>query len=256
MNIRIQFLGLVGSGKSHVARQFAIKRHGYVLSFAQDVYRLAELVKGAPIDKRLPSDRHLLKLIGTTWGRECKQLPPEFEEKLRARRPSEWGTADIWANLFIRNLAALPPDAAVFNDDTRFANELAIAGRVGFIPVFVKCREETRLKRLGFRGDHDDPNDPEHKSEELINLLNRYVLDRPLLPVVWNDDTATQPGRAWVHSLREFDDIITHAASNEDIATPLCWSPDAHRRLLEFASDSTTVADAGAYRGRTAGGWR
>ena len=65
MAFRLVFLGMLGSGKSHVAREAARLTGGVVLPFAKDVYRLTEAVLGRRVDKKIPSDRALLKTIGT-----------------------------------------------------------------------------------------------------------------------------------------------------------------------------------------------
>ncbi len=239
MGLRIQFLGLVGSGKSHVSRDLASKSHGYVLPFAKEVYRLSELVKGAPVDKSLPADRDLLRLVGTTWGRDSQQLSPNLQAKLEAHKPAEWGTPDIWAMMFIANCRRLPPNAAIFNDDTRFANELRIADEMmGFIPVFVKCRETTRLQRLGKRGENYDSNDPGHKSEVLINRLNASILEKDILTVVWNDDAEHQPERPWVHSVEDFTRLVLSCDSNAELKAALNWTRARANQLLAFVADA------------------
>src|SRR5688572_19100866 len=103
MGVRVQLIGLVGSGKSYLAHRLAAVMSGYVVSFAEGVYRIASMVKGAPIDKTLRSDRELLKLIGTTWGREATDFAHPSLGLLDALKPADWGSPDIWANMFIAN---------------------------------------------------------------------------------------------------------------------------------------------------------
>lgn len=244
MGMHIQFIGLVGSGKSHLARELAAMVNGYVVPFAQGVYKLAELARGAPIDKSIPEDRELLKLVGTTWGRESKELPNGLHEKLEAQKPEEWGSPDIWAKIFVASCRQLPPGASIFNDDTRFENEIRIAGeQLGFMPVYVKCRESTRLQRLRKRGESYDPNDPKHKSEALSNAIDGAVLERYILPVVWNDD-APAPHPSWVTPLERFRGLVQIAESNVALSAELAWTPRRLVAFLKFASETTyTTAD-------------
>lgn len=210
---------------------------GNVIPFAAEVYRLAELVKGSPINKSLPTDRELLKLIGTTWGRESQLLSPDLQEKLEAHKPVEWGTPDIWAKMFIANCERLPASVSIFNDDTRFENELRIAGEAeGFIPVFVNCREATRLQRLKMRGENSDPNDPDHKSEELPNILRMTVLESNLLPVVWHDEVKDKPNKPWFFSAEEFRSCIKSCSSNAELSAALDWNRSRASELLAFAA--------------------
>jgi hypothetical protein len=240
MSLRVQLLGLVGSGKTHIARELARSTNGRVVAFAEGVYRLAEIAKGGEINKLDPADRTLLKVLGTAWGREGRALPAEMEERLARHKPAEWGSADIWAKLFIANCRHLRPDIPVFNDDTRFENELRLSSsEAGFIPVFVKVEESTRLVRLKQRGDVEDPNDPEHTSELLSNLLNRLVLDHDLLPVVWNDDEYCAPRRPWVWPLPSFQRIVLSSETNTHLAEALGWTGAKRDRLLQLAAEAT-----------------
>lgn len=235
MGLRLQLLGLVGSGKSHLAREIAAIREGYVISFAESVYRLSELVKGGPIDKTLPSDRLLLKQVGTTWGRKSQPLYGDRNAILEEHRPPEWGTPDIWANIFVTNCKRLPPDATIVNDDTRFENELRVATRdLSFIPVYIKTSEKTRLARLKTRGDKEDPNDPEHESEWLANILSERVVDESLLPVVWNDRPSCRPDRGWVYSVDEFLRLVNTCDTNELMCSELGWTRETLEHLMEL----------------------
>ena len=221
----IQLIGQIGVGKSFMARKLAEAKQGAVLSFAKDVYRLASIVKGQQVDKSKPEDRELLKLIGTTWGRESRELSGDIKEKLEKHKPMEWGTPDIWARIFVSNCRKLPENVSIVNDDTRFLNELEISMRtLGFIPALVACGEETRLKRLQARGDIHDPSDTDHDSEELANLLAKQALIQPLLPVIWNDNESNKPMGSWIFQWREFIDIAKQSKSNLELAMKLDWS--------------------------------
>src|SRR5689334_6751253 len=108
----IQLLGQIGVGKSFIARKVAEAKQGVVLPFAKDVYRLASIVKGQEVDKSKPEDRELLKLIGTTWGRESQEVSGDIKDKLEKHKPMEWGTPDIWAKIFVSNCRSLPEDVS------------------------------------------------------------------------------------------------------------------------------------------------
>lgn len=233
MGLYIQLIGQTGAGKSFIARKLAEVTHGIVIPFAKDVYRLAAIVKGGQIDKSKPEDRELLKLIGTTWGRESRGVSPEIQKILDRHKPQEWGTPDIWARIFVSNCRRLPPNVSVINDDTRFLNELKISmASLGFIPILVACREETRQKRLRVRGDMHDPSDTEHLSEELANFLRKRALVRALLPVIWNDSDCSKPPESWIHSWSDFLLIAEQSGSNRDLAQRLGWTPEKATYLV------------------------
>lgn len=197
MPFRLVFLGQLGSGKSHVAREAARLTGGVVLPFAKDVYRLSEAVLGRPVDKKIPSDRALLKTIGTDWGRDGRpDVDPALQAKLAELWPERHGYADIWVDSFVRYANALP-DADVFNDDTRFPNELCRAVGLGFLPFFVGVSEETRAERLALRGEAVAPEAYRHPSEIMNTTLSTIALEENVAPVVWNDHT-TPPRRYWI----------------------------------------------------------
>ena len=248
MAVFLQLLGQVGSGKSFLARKLAAAKGGVVLPFAKDVYRLAQIVKGADIDKSRPQDRELLKAIGTTWGRQSREVSPDIQEKLEKHKPKEWGTPDIWANIFVSNCRNLPRGTSVFNDDTRFVNELEIStGTLGFVPVFVVCSEETRRKRLDKRGEKHDPSSTEHLSEELANFLRKKVLIRNLMPVVWSDSKASKPHVSWVYARGDFRRIVGECSSNVELATRLQWNKDRARSLISLIQESLSQPSASIY---------
>jgi hypothetical protein len=152
MPFRLVFLGMLGSGKSYVARKAASLTGGMVLPFAKDVYRLSEAVLGRPVDKTIPSDRALLKTIGTDWGREGRaDVDPALQAKLAALWDRRHGYADIWVDSFVRYAGAAPTQH-IFNDDTRFPNELCRTVGLGFLPFYVGVSESARADRLAQRG--------------------------------------------------------------------------------------------------------
>ncbi|MEZ5961645.1 MAG: hypothetical protein R3C30_14665 [Hyphomonadaceae bacterium] len=203
MPFRLVFLGMLGSGKSHVAREAARLTGGVVLPFARDVYRLSEAVLGRPVDKKIPADRALLKTIGTDWGREGRaEVDPVLQAKLGSLWPERHGYADIWVDSFVR-YANAQLDAHIFNDDTRFPNELCRTVGLGFLPFYVGVSDVTRAKRLTLRGEAVMPEAYSHPSEIMNTTLSTIALDQNLAPIVWNDD-APAPKRDWIVSQGTF----------------------------------------------------
>ena len=203
MPIRLVFLGMLGSGKSHVAREAAALTGGMVLPFAKNVYRLSEAVLGRPVDKKIPADRALLKTIGTDWGREGRaDVDPALQSKLAELWPERHGYADIWVDSFVR-YAEAQPATHIFNDDTRFPNELCRTVSLGFLPFYVGVSEATRADRLALRGEAVAPEAYSHPSEIMNTTLSAIALDRNLAPIVWNDD-APAPKRDWIVSQETF----------------------------------------------------
>jgi hypothetical protein len=197
MPFRLVFLGMLGSGKSHMARKSAELTGGLVLPFARDVYRLSEKVLGRPVDKTLPGDRALLKTIGTDWGRDGRAaVDPALQAKLAALWDRPHGYADIWVDSFVR-YAEAAPDRHIFNDDTRFPNELCRTVGLGFLPFYVGVSETTRAGRLAVRGEAVAPEAYLHPSEIMNTTLSTIALDQNLAPIVWNDE-APAPKRDWV----------------------------------------------------------
>jgi dephospho-CoA kinase len=238
MALFIQLIGQPGVGKSFFARKLAEMKQGVVLSFSKDVYRLAAIVKGEPIDKRKKEDRELLRLIGTEWGRESREISEEIEQKLESHKPQEWGTSDIWARIFVSDCRSLPPNVSVVNDDTRFLNELEISmATLGFIPVLVACSEETRRKRLRARGDMHDPSDTNHLSEEIANFLSIHALIQPLLPIIWNDGESSIPLKPWIYGWNEFRSLAAQSDSNIVLAEQLDWTPQRAKTLVMVLRD-------------------
>jgi len=233
MALFIQLIGQHGVGKSFFARKLAEVKNGVVLSFSKDVYRLAALVKGREIDKREKQDRELLRLIGTAWGRESREISEEVQRVLENHKPKEWGTPDIWARIFVSNCRSLPATVSIVNDDTRFLNELEISmATLGFIPVLVACREETRQKRLKERGDMHDPSDTDHLSEEIANFLSVSALSHPHLPVIWNDTASSKPLTPWIFEWNEFRSTAEQSDSNLNLAEQLDWTPARAEALV------------------------
>jgi len=197
MPFRLVFLGMLGSGKSYVARKAARLAGGMVLPFAKDVYRLTEAVLARPVDKTIQSDRALLKTIGTDWGREGR---PDVDPALQAKLATLWdrrhGYADIWVDSFVR-YAEAQPNAHIFNDDTRFPNELCRTVGLGFLPFYVGVSEATRAQRLALRGEAVALEAYRHPSEIMNTTLSTIALDQNLAPIVWNDDAAA-PKRDWI----------------------------------------------------------
>lgn len=203
MPFRLVFLGMLGSGKSHVAREAARLTDGIVLPFAKDVYRLSEAVLGRHVDKKIPADRALLRTIGTDWGREGRaDVDPALQAKLAALWPQRYGYADIWVDSFVR-YAEAQPDAHIFNDDTRFPNELCRTVGLGFLPFYVGVSEATRAARLALRGEAVAPDAYAHPSEIMNTTLSTIALDQNLAPIVWNDDKPA-PKRDWIVSQETF----------------------------------------------------
>ncbi len=203
MPFRLVFLGQLGSGKSHVAREAAQLTGGVVLPFAKDVYRLTEAVLGRPVDKKIPADRALLKTIGTDWGREGRtDVDPVLREQLAALWPERHGYADIWVDSFVR-YASAQPDTHIFNDDTRFPNELCRTVGLGFLPFYVGVSEATRAERLALRGEAVAPEAYSHPSEIMNTTLSAIALDQNLAPIIWNDE-APAPKRDWIVSQETF----------------------------------------------------
>lgn len=238
MPFRLVFLGMLGSGKSHVAREAASLTNGVVLPFAKDVYRLSEAVLGRPVDKRIPADRALLKTIGTDWGREGRpDVDPALQSKLAALWPERHGYADIWVDSFVR-YADAQPDAHIFNDDTRFPNELCRTVGLGFLPFYVGVSEATRAERLALRGEAVSPEAYRHPSEIMNTTLSAIALEEDLAPVVWNDHTPP-PRRYWIVSqdvfygwLRAGDYAALAAFAERSPAHRLCdWARSAPWRL-------------------------
>jgi hypothetical protein len=203
MPFRLVFLGMLGSGKSHVAREAARLTDGVVLPFAKDVYRLSEAVLGRPVDKTIASDRALLKTIGTDWGREGRSdVDPPLQAKLATLWDRRHGYADIWVDSFVR-YAEAAPDQHIFNDDTRFPNELCRTVGLGFLPFYVGVSEATRAQRLALRGEAVAPESYRHPSEIMNTTLSTVALDQNLAPIVWNDN-APAPKRDWIVSQQTF----------------------------------------------------
>jgi hypothetical protein len=197
MPFRLVFLGMLGSGKSHLARKAAALTGGVVLPFARDVYRLSEAVLGRPVDKTIQSDRALLKTIGTDWGREGRaDVDAALQARLAALWPLRHGYADIWVDSFVRYVESAPV-AHIFNDDTRFPNELCRTVGLGFLPFFIGVSETKRAERLALRGEAVAADAYTHPSEIMNTTLSAIALDQNLAPVVWNDDTPA-PKRDWI----------------------------------------------------------
>lgn len=194
---------MLGSGKSHVARVAARLTGGVVLPFAKDVYRLSEAVLGRPVDKTIPADRALLKTIGTDWGREGRpDVDPALQAKLAALWDRPHGYPGIWVDSFVR-YAEAQPEANIFNDDTRFPNELCRTVGLGFLPFYVGVSEATRAERLALRGEAVAPDAYTHPSEIMNTTLSTIAVDRNLAPIVWNDG-APAPKRDWIVSQQAF----------------------------------------------------
>lgn len=236
MPFRLVFLGMLGSGKSHVAREAARLTGGVVLPFAKDVYRLSEAVLGRPVDKKIPGDRALLKTIGTDWGREGRaDVDPALQAKLAEFWPERHGYPDIWVDSFVR-YASAQPDAHIFNDDTRFPNELCRTVELGFLPFYVGVSEATRAERLALRGEAVASEAYRHPSEIMNTTLSTLALEENLAPVVWNDHTPP-PRRYWIVSqdifngwLRGGDDAALTAFAERSPAEKLCdWARSAPR---------------------------
>ncbi|MEZ5994799.1 MAG: hypothetical protein R3C25_03520 [Hyphomonadaceae bacterium] len=199
MTVRVVLLGMLGSGKSYVARQAASLTGGIVLPFAKDVYRLAEGVLGRPVDKAREGDRALLKTIGTDWGREGRgDVDPELAAKLDVLWGKRSGYADIWVDSFAGYAGAAGADRSIFNDDTRFPNELCRVAELGFLPFYVACSEPTRAQRLRMRGEAIASDAYTHPSEIMNTTLSALALEQPLAPVLWNDAAEHAPALDWV----------------------------------------------------------
>lgn len=231
MPFRLVFLGMLGSGKSHVAREAARLTDGVVLPFAKDVYRLSEGVLGRPVDKKIPADRALLKTIGTDWGREGRpDVDPPLQAKLAKLWPERHGYADIWVDSFVR-YADAQPEAHIFNDDTRFPNELCRTVGLGFLPFYVGVSETTRAQRLALRGEAVAANAYAHPSEIMNTTLSTIALDQNLAPIVWND-TVPAPKRDWIVGQETFygwlsnsdNDALTAFAQQSPPQTLCDWA--------------------------------
>lgn len=237
--LRVLLLGLVGAGKSHLARICAARAGGIVLPFAKDVYALAENVLGRSVDKSRPGDRELLKLIGTSWGREGTLSDIGLKAQLDRLWGRVAGYADIWVDGFERHVG-MCPDTPIFNDDTRFPNELMRAvHELGFAPFFVLCSPETRLGRLRIRGEMAQcGNTPPHESEAMNTLLAQAVLTRPFIPVIWNDAHVAQPPLPWVMTAEDFCANITQPRHVIDWCEQYVFLNDLHE-LVRGKKDAT-----------------
>lgn len=220
-------MGLVGSGKSYLATLCSKMKNGLVVTFAEEVYMLAEKVLQRQVNKSIQGDRELLKLIGTSWGREGIKINEQIETVLNAEWRGAHGFQDIWLDALVRRVNIIPPSTSLFNDDTRFFNELVtLSTKLHFLPVFVACTESTRINRLKTRGELNDPNDKAHKSEAMVNELSEFVLNERGIPVIWNDDSATRPNVDWVFDSTDF---LSEVANHQDYLTnklSSTWSPD------------------------------
>jgi hypothetical protein len=231
MPFRLVFLGMLGSGKSHVARKAAELTGGVVLPFAKDVYRLSEAVLGRPVDKTIPADRALLKTIGTDWGREGRaDVDPALAARLAALWPLRHGYADIWVDSFVR-YADAQPEAHIFNDDTRFPNELCRVVELGFLPFYVGVSEATRAARLALRGEAVAPEAYTHPSEIMNTTLSNIALDQNLAPIIWNDD-APAPKRDWIVPQETF---FSWLRNGDQAALSAFAARSPSRRLCEWA---------------------
>ncbi len=231
MPFRLVFLGMLGSGKSHVAREAARLTGGVVLPFAKDVYRLTEAVLGRPVDKKIQSDRALLKTIGTDWGREGRvDVDPALQAKLTTLWSERHGYADIWVDSFVR-YAETQPQAHIFNDDTRFPNELSRTVGLGFLPFYVGVSETTRAQRLALRGEAVAPDAYAHPSEIMNTTLSTIALDQNLAPIVWNDD-APAPMRDWIVSQETF---FAWLSSGDQFALTTFAHQSPPQRLCDWA---------------------
>ncbi len=231
MPFRLVFLGQLGSGKSHVAREAARLTGGVVLPFAKDVYRLTEAVLGRPVDKKIPADRALLKTIGTDWGREGRaDVDAALQAKLAELWPERHGYADIWVDSFVR-YASAQPDSHIFNDDTRFPNELCRTVGLGFLPFYVGVSEATRAERLALRGEAVAPEAYSHPSEIMNTTLSTIALDQNLAPIVWNDE-APAPKRDWIVSQETFYGWLNN---NDSTALKAFAEQSPPQRLCDWA---------------------
>lgn len=222
---------MLGSGKSHVARKAAELTGGVVLPFAKDVYRLSEAVLGRPVDKTIPADRALLKTIGTDWGREGRaDVDPALAARLAALWPLRHGYADIWVDSFVR-YADAQPEAHIFNDDTRFPNELCRVVELGFLPFYVGVSEATRAARLALRGEAVAPEAYTHPSEIMNTTLSNIALDQNLAPIIWNDD-APAPKRDWIVPQETF---FSWLRNGDQAALSAFAARSPSRRLCEWA---------------------
>jgi hypothetical protein len=144
-----------------------------------------------------------LKTIGTDWGREGRaDVDPALAAKLATLWDRRHGYADIWVDSFVRSTEA-QPNAHIFNDDTRFPNELCRTVGLGFLPFYVGVSEATRAERLALRGEAVSAEAYRHPSEIMNTTLSTIALDQNLAPIVWNDD-APAPKRDWIVSQETF----------------------------------------------------
>lgn len=225
-------MGLVGSGKSYLATICSKKKNGLVVTFAEEVYMLAEKVLQRRVNKSIQGDRELLKLIGTSWGREGIKINEHIEAVLNAEWRGVHGYQDIWLDALVRRVNTIPTSTCLFNDDTRFFNELlTLSTKLNFLPVFVACSESTRISRLKKRGELNDPNDKAHKSEAMVNEISEFVLYERSIPVIWNDELANRPNVEWVFDTTEF---LCEVANNQNYLTnkiSSIWSPEIFKNF-------------------------
>jgi hypothetical protein len=205
---RIVFLGLIGTGKSYVAKKSASITRGEVLAFAKDVYFLAENVLGRPVDKAIESDRMLLKTIGTDWGRNGFPINPSIERRLEQLWKKPHGYSDMWFDTFVRHVDRLGGICSIFNDDTRFPNELSGVLGMNFTPIFITCSEETRQRRLAGRGEVTSLIGNPHISEMMTERLCQVVMTQRILPVLWNDSVKIPVQEDWIITVDDFFRIL------------------------------------------------
>lgn len=201
---RIAFVGPLGVGKDHVAKQLG----GTVIGFADPLYELARVffphVNGA--DKTQPGVRALLQQLGQYGrGTASERYPLTAERGLveasirmtaghseaLTRFGVRWSSygrnPDIWVEALVFRASQI--DGKVLVTNCRFANELEALRKAGFVTAGVVCKRSTLEQRQTGRA---TANDTQDISEE----LGRRVFDaffNPDIPsevdgYVWNDE--------------------------------------------------------------------
>jgi len=184
---RIAFIGQLGTGKSHVAKQIQEATGADVISFGGEVYRVAEAAIGRKINKSLRADRTLLTDVGTHWGRNGDQINQDLEAKLAAIWPYRHGYPNIWVDALDRSIRQENGHKCFILDDLRFENELEFLIKNHFQIFLLTCSVVTRNGRLEKRGDPYAVAVDSHPSEALATWLTDLSRPKLVVPTVWND---------------------------------------------------------------------
>lgn len=184
---RFALIGQLGTGKSFVANRLSKILDARIISFGQEVYKVAEQALGRKIDKRRPGDRRALTDIGTHWGRNGESIAPDLEAELTKIWPHRHGYENIWVDALDRSISQAPSASSLVLDDLRFPNELNYLLDHDFRVLLVSCDVTTRSQRLQQRGDPYATTVDSHPSERLASGLTRISRTNIIVPTLWND---------------------------------------------------------------------